>query len=172
MSQKNGTMPTMMAIVPSTNIRLRPMRSETEPQTSIIGMPRTAAMSTAFSASLRSKPRLTAYDTVKVAKRKNVAVSMTFAPIAMSTSRQWWRSVESSGTRLVEFDAATALKDGVSSTVWRIQKPITTSTAERMNGMRQPYERNASSLKIVLAAEAARLPSARPMSAPTCGMAP
>ncbi|MNS46390.1 hypothetical protein D3C72_788850 [compost metagenome] len=112
------------------------------------------------------------YEMVKVAYRKKVDVSTTFAPMAISTSRQWCCKVSLSGMRALLRVAWIFLNDGVSPTALRIHMPTITNTMEPTNGMRQPQDWNASSLMLALSSDVMTLPSARPNTAPVCGTAP
>jgi hypothetical protein len=103
---------------------------------------------------------------------KNVLVSTNLAPVDSSTSRQYLRSTVAMGSFWVVPAARTLRNDGVSSMRLRIQRPTTSSTPDRRNGMRQPKDSNASSGKTARAAIVTMLPSARPASAPICGTAP
>ena len=98
------------------NIFFRPILSEIAPTASITGTATSAAISTALSACARLYPSDTAYETVNVANRKNVEVSMNLAPMVMSTAFQWCFRVSKSGTFASACCAFTFLKDGVSST--------------------------------------------------------
>src|SRR3954470_22839198 len=78
---------------------------------------------------------------VNVANVKNVAVSMSFAPIVMRTARQWCRKVSTIGTRASWCSAFTFTKEGISPTLLRIHSPTTIRTTENRKGIRHPMVR-------------------------------
>src|SRR3954451_13254859 len=92
---------------------------------------------------------------------KNVEVSTTLAPVAMSTVHRWFLKVSTSGTRALVPASPPFLNDGVSSTFFRIHNPTTSRTVESRKGMRQPKDWNWSSLKAASEAMTAMLPRAR-----------
>ncbi|MNY50830.1 hypothetical protein D3C86_1863710 [compost metagenome] len=70
------------------------------------------------------------------------------------------------------FAAATLANTGVSCRETRTYRPISTSTAEKMNGIRQPQLMNCSSLSSHDSSRNVPLAKKKPIGAPNCGNEP
>lgn len=99
------------------------------------------------------------------------------APIAISTSRQWYFSTATNGSfstaepsaRRASARANAALNTGDSSTESRTHSPTSTSTPESRNGTRHPQDVNAASDSSAVSADSTPVASNWPAGAPVCG---
>lgn len=99
------------------------------------------------------------------------------APMATSTSRQWWRNTDNRGrsgaappsARRASARRSAAWNTGDSSTDRRTHIPSTTSRPESRNGTRQPHRKKASSDSSAVSAASTPVASSWPAGAPVCG---